>query len=135
MDIMNVTCAEIQTEDGFEFRVSSDRFTQFSEFECEQLWYSKLRMDTMFRDVLDEVTPSLQLSDQLWWLFALFVIIFIIFICFMLRKRIFRGKRGSFVSVRMIQNSDLVKVVSDDPRSLQESETVRCPDDNNHLML
>ncbi|KAK9978919.1 hypothetical protein ABG768_020655 [Culter alburnus] len=41
MDIMNVTCAEIRTEDGFEFRVSSDRFTQFSEFECEQLWYSK----------------------------------------------------------------------------------------------
>ncbi|XP_077061819.1 uncharacterized protein LOC143714479 [Siphateles boraxobius] len=41
-------------------------------------------------DVSNEVTPSLQLSDQFWWLFALFIVIFFIFISFMLCKRIFR---------------------------------------------
>ncbi|XDV11120.1 hypothetical protein PO909_000142 [Leuciscus waleckii] len=45
---------------------------------------------TLNSDVLNEVTPSLQISDQLWWLFALFIIIIFILMCFMLRKRIFR---------------------------------------------
>ncbi|ROI63299.1 hypothetical protein DPX16_0570 [Anabarilius grahami] len=33
------------------------------------------------------------------------------------------------------ENRDLVKVISAEPRSLQESETVRCPDDDDHLVL
>ncbi|XP_051741650.1 uncharacterized protein LOC127508091 isoform X2 [Ctenopharyngodon idella] len=57
-------------------------------------------------DVLDEVTPSLQLSDHLWWISVLVIIFLLAFLCFMLRRRIFRGKRGSSVSMRMIQRTD-----------------------------
>ncbi|XP_048055735.1 uncharacterized protein LOC125273938 [Megalobrama amblycephala] len=184
---ISVSCGEIQTAGGFEYRLQSNLLNRTLNGDCEQSWYSedgrlladpsyphtlmypatsvssdrlvtshcvklnheiicdetKLRLDIMFRvrnetavtpnsDVLDEVTPSLQLSDQLWWLFALFIIIFIIFICFMLRKRIFRQMHGSSVNVKMIQNRDLVKVGSADPRSQQESETIQCPDDDQH---
>ncbi|KAL0199283.1 hypothetical protein M9458_007823, partial [Cirrhinus mrigala] len=38
---VNVTCAEIQISDGFEFRVPADRFTHFHQSDCEQLWYSQ----------------------------------------------------------------------------------------------
>ncbi len=42
---MNVTCAEIQITDGFEFRVSADRFTLFQQSaDCEPLWYSQVRV-------------------------------------------------------------------------------------------
>ncbi|ROL52372.1 hypothetical protein DPX16_6601 [Anabarilius grahami] len=105
MNTFNKKCGEIQTEEGFEYRLLSNILNQTSN-DCEQSWYSELRMETLFR-------------DQLWWLSVL-VIIFIIFICFMLRKRFFR---------------DLVKFDSDDPGSQQESKTVQCPDDDHHLML
>ncbi|XP_042610672.1 uncharacterized protein LOC122144090 isoform X2 [Cyprinus carpio] len=38
---VNVTCAEIQITDGFEFRVTADRFTHLHQSDCESLWYSQ----------------------------------------------------------------------------------------------
>ncbi|KAF4114289.1 hypothetical protein G5714_004512 [Onychostoma macrolepis] len=38
---VNVTCAEIQSTDGFEFRVPADRFTHFQQSDGEPLWYSQ----------------------------------------------------------------------------------------------
>ncbi|RXN32341.1 hypothetical protein ROHU_016241 [Labeo rohita] len=60
-------------------------------------------------DLLNEV--SLQHSDQLW-LLAVFIIMFLAFLCFLLRKRISRT---------------LMKVRSDDPNEVQESEQLKAP--------
>ncbi|KAL1279568.1 hypothetical protein QQF64_026241 [Cirrhinus molitorella] len=39
---VNVTCAEIQMADGFEYRLPADRFTHFHQSgDCEPLWYSQ----------------------------------------------------------------------------------------------
>ncbi|KAK2917169.1 hypothetical protein Q8A67_001543 [Cirrhinus molitorella] len=47
---VNVTCAEIQMADGFEYRLPADRFTHFHQSgDCEPLWYSQFRLDTIFR--------------------------------------------------------------------------------------
>ncbi|XP_048062093.1 uncharacterized protein LOC125277639 [Megalobrama amblycephala] len=79
--------------------VTSHCVNLIHEIICDE---SRLRLEIMFRvrnetaatlnsDVLDEVTPSLQLSDQLWWILALlFIMVLLLFMCFMLRKRIFR---------------------------------------------
>ncbi|CAM4271402.1 unnamed protein product [Leuciscus chuanchicus] len=143
MNGLNKTCAEIQTDGGFEYRLQSNILNLTNIPDCDQSWYSEdgrviadpsdpeklmdpvisvssdrlvtsrcveelhheiqchssgFSMETLFRvrnetaatpnSDVNEVTPSLQISDQLWWLFALFI--FIIFICFILRKRIFR---------------------------------------------
>ncbi|KAK2907086.1 hypothetical protein Q8A67_006071 [Cirrhinus molitorella] len=75
-------------------------------------------------NVLNEVTPDLQHSDQLWWLFALFIIIFfIILMCYMLRKRIFRcfSKAEPLCNDSENRNPESgvpVKVRSDSPDSL-----------------
>ncbi|XP_048015516.1 uncharacterized protein LOC125247987 isoform X3 [Megalobrama amblycephala] len=102
--------------------VSSDRLVTsdcVDELHHEIQCHSKrITHETVFRvrnetaatpnsDVLDEVTPSLQLSDHLWWISVLVIIFLLAFLCFMLRKRIFRGKRGSPVSMRMIQGTGI----------------------------
>ncbi len=55
---MNVTCAEIQITDGFEFRVPADRFTHFHQSDCEQLWYSQVR-----ECFCPQTTPSFTIND------------------------------------------------------------------------
>ncbi|XP_077061822.1 uncharacterized protein LOC143714482 [Siphateles boraxobius] len=144
MNNISVSCGEIETDEGYMFKLPSDLLNHTLNEDCEQSWFSEdgrliadptdpeKLMDpaisvssdrlftsrcvnlnheiicdasgshhsikTMFRvwnettatpnsNVLNEVTPSLQISDQLWWLFAPFIFIFI---CFILRKRIFR---------------------------------------------
>ncbi|KAK2917141.1 hypothetical protein Q8A67_001515 [Cirrhinus molitorella] len=67
MDIsVNVTCAEIQISDGFEYRVNADRFTLLHQSDCEPLWFSQFTLDTIFR-VRNE-TAATSNSDQLWWI-------------------------------------------------------------------
>ncbi|KAK2917120.1 hypothetical protein Q8A67_001494 [Cirrhinus molitorella] len=66
---------------------------------------------TPISDVLNEASP--QHSDQLWWLLAVFIIIALAFFCFLLRKRILRT---------------LMKVRSDDPHAVQESEQLKAPE-------
>ncbi|KTG47879.1 hypothetical protein cypCar_00034308 [Cyprinus carpio] len=134
MESISVTCAEVQSSGGFELRVPADRFTLFSQSDCEPLWYSQFRLETVFRvrnetpvtpDVLNEVTPDLQLSDQWWWTSALLIcIVLLVLICFLLRKRIFRcfQRDEPSISQREAPDSrDLEKLRSDDPQTPQES--------------
>ncbi|KAF4116565.1 hypothetical protein G5714_004054 [Onychostoma macrolepis] len=149
MDIINVTCGEIQTPVGFLYVIQSVILNQTLCVDSDQSWYlqdglkiadpsepqtliapvisvssdrlvtshcvnelhheiicdssdrSHSRRETIFRarnqtaatpnsDVLNEVTPDLQLPDQWWWISALIVIVLLVLICFLLRKRIFR---------------------------------------------
>ncbi|XP_048015511.1 uncharacterized protein LOC125247987 isoform X2 [Megalobrama amblycephala] len=143
---ISVSCEEIQTADGFVFKLPPDSLNQTHNRDCEQFWFSgdqcvadpmnphklidpvtSVSLDrivtsrcvnliheiicdasgslhshkTMFRvrnetaatlnsDVLDEVTPSLQLSDQLWWISVLLIFFLLAFLCFTLTKKIFR---------------------------------------------
>ncbi|KAK9978794.1 hypothetical protein ABG768_020533 [Culter alburnus] len=126
--------------------VSSDRLVTSRcvnlnhEIICDSVKSIHYSHVTMFRvrnetavtpDVLDEVTPSLQHSDQFWWLFALFIVIFIILMCFMLRKRIFRCFPKAAPSVHQCNDSGnrdpesgvQIKVRSESPDSLNHSES------------
>ncbi|XP_051745513.1 uncharacterized protein LOC127510045 [Ctenopharyngodon idella] len=129
--------------------VSSDRLVTSRcvnlnhEIICDSVKSIHYSHVTMFRvrnetattpDVLDDVTLSLQHSDQFWWLFALFIIVIIIFIilmCFMLRKRIFRCFPKAAPSVHQCNDSGnrdpetdvQIKVRSDAPDSLNHSES------------
>ncbi|RXN12139.1 hypothetical protein ROHU_037276 [Labeo rohita] len=85
---VNVTCAEIQISDGFEFRVPADRFTHFHQSDCEQLWYSQFRLDTIFR--VRNQTAVTSNSDMKWWISVLIFIVLLGLICFLLRKRFLR---------------------------------------------
>ncbi|KAL1279396.1 hypothetical protein QQF64_026069 [Cirrhinus molitorella] len=88
---------------------------------------SAFTLDTIFRvrnetavtpnsDDLNEVTPDLQRSDQLWWISVLIFIFLLVLICFLLRKRIFRCFQ--FIRQRKAPNSrDLVMLRSDHPAS------------------
>ncbi|RXN15817.1 hypothetical protein ROHU_008640 [Labeo rohita] len=180
---VNVTCAEIQITDGFEFRIPADRFTLFHQSDCEQLWYSQddhliadpvnpqalidpvisvssdrlvtshcVKLDTIFRvrnetaatpnpEVLNEVTPDLQHSDQWWWISALIVVFLLVLICFLLRKRIIRcfQSEEQFISqCDAPHNRDLVTVGSDDPgigSVNQFSEVAQCLDADKCLIV
>ncbi|KAI2666827.1 NAD kinase [Labeo rohita] len=141
---VNVTCAEIQISDGFEFRVPADRFTHFHQSDCEQLWYSqdgrlmalpenphrlidpvisvtsdRLVTSRCVDELLRNQTAVTPNSDQWWCLFALFIIILIlILICILLRKRILRcfQRAERFISQREApDNMDLATVGSTDP--------------------
>ncbi|KTG05825.1 hypothetical protein cypCar_00042380, partial [Cyprinus carpio] len=62
---VNVTCAEIQIRDGFEFRVPADRFTLFHQSDCEPLWYSQ--DDRLIADPSDPQTlidPVISVSSD-----------------------------------------------------------------------
>ncbi|KAK2917168.1 hypothetical protein Q8A67_001542 [Cirrhinus molitorella] len=55
---VNVTCAEIQISDGFEYRVNADRFTLLQQFGCEPLWFSqdnRLLADPATQKLMDPV--------------------------------------------------------------------------------
>ncbi|KAF4116564.1 hypothetical protein G5714_004053 [Onychostoma macrolepis] len=120
--------------------VSSDRLVTSHcvnlshEIICDSADGSNFSRETIFRarnqtavtpnpDVLNEVTPDLQLSDQWWWISALIVIVLLVLICFLLRKRIFRyfQKVEWFICWREApDNMDLVTVGSNHPNTLQE---------------
>ncbi|KAL1279586.1 hypothetical protein QQF64_026259 [Cirrhinus molitorella] len=69
MDIsVNVTCAEIQISDGFEYRVNADRFTLLHQSDCEPLWFSQFTLDTIFRVRNETAATSNSGVDQLWWI-------------------------------------------------------------------
>ncbi|KAF4116557.1 hypothetical protein G5714_004046 [Onychostoma macrolepis] len=152
MDIINVSCAEIQTPAGFVYVILPVLLNHTNNPDCEQSWYSQdghliadpsnplklidpamavksdrlvtsrcvnlnheiicdsadgfhFSREIVFRarnqtaatpnsDLLNEVTPDLQHSDQFWWLLAVFIIVLLIvlffLICLMKRKTIFR---------------------------------------------
>ncbi|RXN31863.1 hypothetical protein ROHU_004739 [Labeo rohita] len=94
MDIINITCAEIQTPVGFLYVILPVLINQTNNPDCEQSWFSEsfYSHEIMFR-VMNETnisgptqTPE---SNQLLWLFALVIIILLITfsICFLLWKR------------------------------------------------
>ncbi|KAF4116558.1 hypothetical protein G5714_004047 [Onychostoma macrolepis] len=168
MDIINVSCAEIQTSAGFLYVILPVLLNQTNSPDCEQSWLSEdgrliadpVNPQTLIDPVISvssdrlvtshcvnlnheiicdstdglhfshvtafrarnqtAVTPNsddlnqvtLQLSDQLWWLLAVFFIL-LVFLCFFLRKRIFRT---------------MMKVRSDDPHAVQESEQLKAPE-------
>ncbi|KTF72904.1 hypothetical protein cypCar_00046313 [Cyprinus carpio] len=98
----NITCAEIQTPVGFLYVILPVILNQTLNPDCEQGWYSELHYshELMFRvrnetakipssNILNEVTPDLLHSDQLWW-FSVLIFIVLAFLCFLMRKRIFR---------------------------------------------
>ncbi|XDV11301.1 hypothetical protein PO909_000272 [Leuciscus waleckii] len=85
-------------------------------------------METLFRvrnetaatpnSDVNEASPSLQISDQFWWISVLLIIIimFLLLMCFILRKTIFRfsvlsdvfrEKGGSSVRLMMIQTTGI----------------------------
>ncbi|XP_067218409.1 uncharacterized protein [Chanodichthys erythropterus] len=125
--------------------VSSDRLVTsycVDELHHEIQCHSKgITHETMFRmrnetaatpnsDVLDEVTLSLQLSDQLWWISVLLIFFLLAFLCFTLRKKIFRYFSKAVPSVcsdldKRDPESDetLMKVKSESPDSLNHSES------------
>ncbi|XP_077078580.1 uncharacterized protein LOC143731507 isoform X2 [Siphateles boraxobius] len=146
MDIINVTCGEIESAGGFVYVILPVILNHTLNGDCEQSWYTEdqcvadpdnphrliypassvscdrlvtsrcvnLRHEivcdtpgshhkhtTMYRvrnettatpnSDVKEVTPPLQLSDQLWWLLAVYLVLLIIFLmCLIQRKRIFR---------------------------------------------
>lgn len=146
MDIINVTCGEIQTPAGFVYVILPLILNHTNNPDCEQSWLSEdgrpsdplklidpvtavksdllvtsrcmnlnheiicdspdgshSRHKIIFRarnqtaatpnsDLLNEVTPDLQHSDQFWWLLAVFIMVLLIIflICLMKRKTNFR---------------------------------------------
>ncbi|RXN34878.1 hypothetical protein ROHU_014656 [Labeo rohita] len=105
MDIINITCAEIQTPVGFLYVILPVLINQTNNPDCEQSWLSESHYshEIMFR-VMNETNvggpTQTSESNQLLWLFALVIIVLLIMflICFLLRKRklrcsdVFRGK-------------------------------------------
>ncbi|KTG32773.1 hypothetical protein cypCar_00016810 [Cyprinus carpio] len=84
---------------------------------------------TQNSDDLNEVTPDLQRSDQLWWLVALFIIIVLAFLCFLLRKSIFRCFQKEAPSIcqrdeeRDPESGAQMKLRPDESVSLNQSES------------
>ncbi|XP_067235245.1 uncharacterized protein [Chanodichthys erythropterus] len=99
-----------------------------THFSCESIFRVRNETEaTLNSDVLDEVTPSLQCSDQLWWISVLLIFLLLAFFCFTLRKRIFRCFSKAVPSVcndldKRDPESDgtLMKIKSD---SLNHSES------------
>ncbi|RXN38614.1 hypothetical protein ROHU_000965 [Labeo rohita] len=104
MDIINITCGEIQSSVGFLYVILPVILNHTNNPDCEQSWHSEAHFShvTAYRvrnqtavtpnSDLQQVTPDLQHSDHFWWLLAVFIIalLIIILICLMKRKRIFR---------------------------------------------
>ncbi|XP_016114677.1 uncharacterized protein [Sinocyclocheilus grahami] len=134
--------------------VSSDRLvTSHCVNELRHRIYcdaSGFSLDTIFRarnetaatpdsEVLNEVTPDLQHSDQLWWISALLIVILLlVLICFLLRKRIFRcfqSEEWFICQHEALDNRDLVMLGSDPPgiSSVNRfSESAQSPSDADH---
>ncbi|RXN35070.1 hypothetical protein ROHU_003880 [Labeo rohita] len=143
MDIINITCAEIQTPVGFLYVILPVLINQTNNPDCEQSWFSEsYSHEIMFR-VMNKTnisgptqTPE---SNQLLWIFALVIIVLLIMflICFLLRKRktrcFQREVQNNFENSEESNCSDSklrepesgvqMKFRSDDPRSVNESES------------
>ncbi|RXN31862.1 hypothetical protein ROHU_004738 [Labeo rohita] len=113
--------SEIQTPVGFLYVILPVLLNHTNNPDCEQSWYLqshfshvtayRVRNQTAATPNSDDLNEAY--SDQLWWLLAVFIIIFLAFLCFLLRERIFRT---------------LMKVRSDDPQAVQESEQLNAPE-------
>ncbi|RXN16544.1 hypothetical protein ROHU_008309 [Labeo rohita] len=117
MDIINITCAEIQTPVGFLYVILPVLLNHTNNPDCEQSWYLQPHFShvTAFRvrnqtavtpnsDDLNEVSPDLQHSDQLWWISALLIVVFLLgLICFLLRRRILRNLETTAIKARKRQ--------------------------------
>ncbi|RXN32340.1 hypothetical protein ROHU_016240 [Labeo rohita] len=132
MDIINITCAEIQTPVGFLYVILPVLINQTNNPDCEQSWFSEsYSHEIMFR-VMNETnidgptqTPE---SNQLLWIFALVIIVLLIMflICFLLRKRktrCFQREVQNNFENRSDSHSDTSKILGQDFSCKRYSDT------------
>jgi len=62
MNRINKTCAEIQTDGGFEYRLQSNILNQTNTPDCDQSWYSQVCVSVL---KLHHYTHTW--SDQSWY--------------------------------------------------------------------
>ncbi|KAK2917159.1 hypothetical protein Q8A67_001533 [Cirrhinus molitorella] len=146
---MNVTCAEIQISDGFEYRVPADRFTLFQQFDCESLWFSqdnRLLADPVSQKLMDPVISvssdrllTSRCVDELRHQIHCDTSAFTLDTIFRVRNGtavtpnsgssdVFKGKIGF---IRLHSRSDHPRIGSVN----RLSELVQCPDADHHLVV